>query len=61
MHEKLLLGFLGVLETSEYTLEQSHDVSPFSVALANTTLEDENSCGYLSAKTVRSIATLILC
>src|ERR1700746_2468828 len=36
-------------------LEQSHDVSPFSVALANTTLEDENSCGYLSAKTVRSI------
>ena len=47
MHEKLLLGFLGFLETSEYTLGsiQSHDGSPFSVALANTTLEGEHSCG----------------
>jgi hypothetical protein len=55
MHEKLLLWFLGFRKTNKYTLEQSHDVSPCVVALANTTLEGENSCGYLSAKTVRSV------
>jgi hypothetical protein len=37
MQKKLLLWLRGFLTTSEYTLEQSHDVSPFVVALANTT------------------------
>ena len=55
MGEKLVLRFLGVLETNEYTLKQSHGVSPFSVAMANTTLEGESACGYLLSKTVRSI------
>jgi hypothetical protein len=55
MGEKLVLRFLGVLETNEYTLKQSHGVSPFSGAMANTTLEGESACGYLLSKTVRSI------
>jgi len=61
MPEKFLLGFLGFLATNEYTLEQSHDVSPFSIALVNTILEGGHSCGYLSAKTVRSIGVSIAC
>jgi hypothetical protein len=55
MRGKLLLWFLGLVEMRQYIVEQSHGVSPFSVALANTTLEGEDSCGYSSAKTVRSI------
>ena len=55
MREKLLLRFLGLVEAHEYTLEQSHRSPPFSVVGANTTLEDEDLGGYLSAKTVRSI------
>src|SRR5215831_7889808 len=55
MGEKLVLRFLGLLELNEYTLEQSHGVSPFSVAMTNTTLEGESACGYPLSKTVRSI------
>jgi hypothetical protein len=58
MGEKLVLWFFGLLETNEYTLKQSHGVSPFSVAMANTTLEGESACGYLLSKTVHSIARL---
>src|SRR5215813_10199998 len=56
MGDKLVLRFLGLFETIKCTLEQAHGVPPCSVALHNTTLEDKNSCGYPSAKTVRSIA-----
>ena len=45
MGDKLPLRFLGLRETTQYTLEQSHGPS-FSVALDNTTLGDEDSCGY---------------
>jgi len=45
MREKLLLRFLGLVEVHEYTLEQSHRSPPFSVVVANTTLEDEGLCG----------------
>ena len=55
MGDKLALRFLGLRETTQYTLQQSHGPS-FSVALDNTTLGDEDSCGYPSLKTVRSIA-----
>src|SRR5688500_17553572 len=54
MGDKLALRFLGLRETTQYTLQQSHGPS-FSVALDNTTLGDEDSCGYPSLKTVRSI------
>jgi hypothetical protein len=60
MDEKLLLRFLGLVETSQYTLEQFHRAPLFSVALANTTLEGEGSSGYLSAKTAQSIVTKVL-
>jgi hypothetical protein len=56
MCEKLLLRLLGLDEAHPYTLEQSHRSLPFSVVVANTTLEDEGLCSYRSAKTVRSIA-----
>jgi hypothetical protein len=55
MGNKLALWLLGLLETTQYTLEQSHGVPPISVALDNTTLREEGSCGYSSVKTVRSI------
>src|ERR687896_1188347 len=55
MGDKLVLRFLGLLETSEYTLEQSHGVPPVSVVLDNATLMEEDACGYSSVKTVRSI------
>lgn len=55
MGDKLALHFLGSFETTQYTLEQSHGVPPFSIALDNTTLGDEGSCGYPSFKTVRNI------
>ena len=32
MGDKLVLRFLGLLEITQYTLEQSHGVPPFSVA-----------------------------
>ena len=32
MGDKLVLRFLGLLETIKYTLEQSHGVPPLSVA-----------------------------
>src|SRR5687768_12527730 len=54
MGDKLALRFLGLRETTQYILQQSHGPS-FSVALDNTTLGDEDSCGYPSLKTVRSI------
>ena len=53
--DELVLRSLGLLETTQYTLEQSHGAPPFSVALHNTTLEDEGSCDSPSGKTVRSI------
>src|SRR5438105_1185887 len=56
MRDKLVLRFLGFLETMKYILEQSHGVPPVSVALDHTTLKEEGSCGYSSVKTVRSIA-----
>ena len=55
MRQKLLLWLLGLADTRQYTLKQSHGAPPFAVAWDNTTLEEEASCGYLSAKTVRSI------
>src|SRR5439155_26987474 len=55
MRDKLVLRFLGFLETMKYILEQSHGVPPVSVALDHTTLKEEGSCGYSSVKTVRSI------
>src|SRR4029450_3111381 len=55
MRDKLILRFLGFLETMKYILEQSHGVPPVSVALDHTTLKEEGSCGYSSVKTVRSI------
>src|SRR5438067_13489821 len=55
MRDKLVLRFLGFLETIKYILEQSHGVPPVSVALDHTTLKEEGSCGYSSVKTVRSI------
>src|SRR6266699_1485021 len=55
MRDKLVLRFLGFLETMKYILEQSHGVPPVSVALDHTTLKEEGSCGYSSVKTGRSI------
>ena len=55
MGDKLTLWCLGLLETTQYTLEQSHGVPPVSVVLDHTTLTEEDSCGYSSIKTVRSI------
>src|SRR2546423_5821953 len=55
MGDKLVLRFRGLLETTQYTLRQSHGVPPVSVALDHTTLKEEDSCGYSSVKTVRSI------
>ena len=55
MCDKLVLRFLGFLETIKYILEQSHGVPPVSVALDHTTFKEEGSCGYSSVKTVRSI------
>jgi hypothetical protein len=55
MGNTLTLRFLALVEMRQYTVEPSHGVPPFSVALANTTLEGKDSCGYPSAKTVRSI------
>src|SRR5256885_15707229 len=57
MRDKLVLRFLGFLETMKYILEQSHGVPPVSVALDHTTVKEEGSCGYSSVKTVRSIAS----
>jgi hypothetical protein len=50
MGDELVLRFLGVLETTQYTLEQSHGAPPFSVALHNTTLEDEGYATIPQAK-----------
>jgi len=58
MRDKLVLWFLGLIEASKYTLEQSHGVPPVSVAFANTTLREKDACGYSSVKTVRSIDTV---
>jgi hypothetical protein len=55
--EKRLLWLLDLVELRPYTVEPSHGVSPFAVALAKTTLEGEDACGYPSAKTVHSIVT----
>src|SRR6266699_1690531 len=55
MSDKLVLWFLGFLETMKYILEQSHGIPPVSVALDHTTFKEEGSCGYSSVKTVRSI------
>jgi hypothetical protein len=55
MGDKLVLWFLGLLETTQDTLKQSHGAPPVSVALDHTTLKEEDSCGYSSVKTVRSI------
>jgi hypothetical protein len=53
--DKLALRFLGLFETTPYTLEQSHGIPPGSVVLDNTTLGGSGSCGYPSLKTIRSI------
>ena len=55
MGEERPLRLLGLVSTQQSTLEQSHRFPLFSVVVAHTTLEDEDLCGYLSAKTVRSI------
>src|SRR4030095_6682723 len=55
MGDKLVLWFLGLFETTQDTLKQSHGAPPVSVALDHTTLKEEDSCGYSSVKTVRSI------
>jgi hypothetical protein len=55
LQEDLPLGLLGLAVASQYTLEQLHGCPLFSVGMANTTLEEEDPYGYLSAKTVRSI------
>src|SRR5688572_8001972 len=55
MRDKFVLRLLGLLETTQYTLEQSHGVPPVSVVCDNTTLMEEDACGYSSIKTVRSI------
>ncbi len=60
MRDKLVLRFLGFLETIKYILEQSHGVPPVSVALDHTTFKEEGSCGYSSVKTVRSIVKEVL-
>src|SRR4029434_10377548 len=60
MRDKLVLWFLGFLETMKYILEQSHGVPPVSVALDHTTLKEEGSCGYSSVKTVRSIDNSVI-
>src|ERR671915_429459 len=52
MGDKLALWFLGLFETTQYTLEQSHGSPPSSVVLDNTTLGGSGSCGYPSLKTV---------
>ena len=57
MRDKLALRFLGLIETWQYSLEQPHEAPPFSVAWANTIVEDQGSCGYLSARTVHSIVS----
>ncbi len=57
MREKLSLWLLDLVDTRYYTLEQSHGASLLLVALDNTTLEDEASCGYFFIKTVRSIVS----
>jgi len=55
MGDKFALRFLGLLETTQDTLEQSHGIPPGSGVLDNTTLGGSGSCGYPSLKTVRSI------
>src|SRR5262249_47473925 len=55
MRDKLVLRFLGLIEASKYTLEQSHGVPPVAVAFDTTTLREKDACGYSSVKTVRSI------
>src|SRR5687768_649269 len=55
MRDKFVLRLLGLLETTQYTLEQSHGVPPVSVACDHTTLMEEDACGYSSIKIVRSI------
>jgi hypothetical protein len=55
MGDKLVLRFLGLFEPTQSTLEQSHGAPPVSVACDNTTLMEEDACGYSSIKTVRSI------
>ena len=57
MGDKLALRCLGLFETTQYTLEQSHGIPPSSVVLDNTTLGGSGSCGYPSLKTVRTIET----
>jgi hypothetical protein len=59
MRDKLVLWFLGFLETMKYILEQSHGVPPVSVVLDHTTLKEEGSCGYSSVKTVHSIEKMV--
>jgi hypothetical protein len=48
------VGYLGLVETCLYTLEQPHGVL-LLIALANTILESEDLYGYLLGKTIRSI------
>ena len=61
MGNELSLWSLGLGQCRKYTLKQSHGAPPFSVALANTTLELEGSCGYLFVKTARSIDMYLGC
>jgi hypothetical protein len=55
MCQPRLLGFLGWASRGQHLLRESHGGSPVSVFWDNTTLEQEDLCGHLSAKTVRSI------
>src|SRR5262245_2382644 len=58
MRDKLVLWFLGLIETLQHTLEQSHGVPPVAVAFDNATLREKDARVYSSGKTVRSIAML---
>jgi hypothetical protein len=48
MTEKFPLGPLKISEGSEYSLEESHELSSRIGKLGNLTLEDDGSCGHLS-------------
>ena len=50
MGDEFALWFLGLVETTQYTLEQSHGFPPGSVVLDNTTLGGAGSCGYPELK-----------
>jgi hypothetical protein len=59
MAEKFALGLLGIFQPRQYTFKQSHGAFSFGVGFGNSTLEDDNPCGYPLTKSVRSIVQRI--